>query len=154
MAIQENTIRRFFLGEAPPEALAIEVNFSVASMGDFDSEVMIEDMEEDFKVAGIHIQMLCDAAIAHRIPAKTLNVVAFTLLASERFLLDTSDEVMMVVLYEWSALDIKSPLVPDTLMLHRRWIAGEPIPLAKRTTAERGRRGRLVQGRRKVRVVD
>jgi hypothetical protein len=154
MPIQENTIRRFFIGGLPPEALAIEASYSVAKIGGVDSEVMIEDMEEDFKVTRIHVLKLCDAGITHHLSAKALNAVAFALLASDRFELDSDDEVMMEVLNEWSAPEVNYPLTSQTLLMHRRWLSGEPLPPAKRSAAALGSNGRLISRRRKVRVIE
>ncbi len=154
MAIQENTIRRFFLDEVPPEALAIEANFAVAKISDVDSEVMIEDMDEDFSVTRNHLLKLCDGGIDHRISPKALATVAFTLLASDRFQFDGGDDVLAEVLSWWSAPEINSPLTPETLLLHRRWISGEPMPSARRSAAAHGQRGHVISRRRKVRVVD
>lgn len=153
MPIQENTIRRFFSGEVPPEALAIETNFAVAKIGEFYSEVMIEDMDVDFKVSRIHLLMLCDAGISRRLSAKALSAVAFTVLASDRFHLDADDEVVVEVLYDWSAPETNYPIDANTLEMNRRWLSGETMPPSRRSAAL-GRKGHLISSRRKVRVVD
>jgi hypothetical protein len=152
MPLLEDTIRRYLMGEAPIEVLTIELPSAVANVNGVESEILIEDMQDDFQLTRDHVLKLCDAAIEERISASGLSAVAFALIASDRFELNSDDEAMTEVLYDWSAREVNLPLNPDTLKMHRRWLAGEAQPPKRRPTASAEQKGRIVSMRRKVRT--
>jgi len=152
MPLSEDTVRRYLVGEVPIEVLAVELSSAVIRKSSIETEIMIDDMQDDFNLTRNHVLKLCDAAIENRISASGLNTVAFAIIASERFQLDGDDEPMMEVLYDWSAPEINFPLTPANLKMHRRWLTGEAQPPKREWSISERQKRRLVSMPRKVRT--
>ena len=152
MPLSEDTVRRYLVGEVPIEVLAVELSSAVIRKSSIETEIMIDDMQDDFNLTRNHVLKLCDAAIENRISTSGLNTVAFAIIASERFQLDGDDEPMMEVLYDWSAPEINFPLTPANLKMHRRWLTGEAQPPNREWSISERQKRRLVSMPQKVRT--
>ncbi len=152
MPLNEDTVRRYLVGEVPIEVLAVELSSAVIRKSSIETEIMIDDMQDDFNLTRNHLLRLCDAAIENHISASGLNTVAFAIIASERFHLDVDDEPMMKILYDWSATEINFPLNPNNLKMHRSWLTGEAQPPTRELSISDGQKRRFVSMRRKVRT--
>ena len=148
--LREDTLLRYFLGEAPVSRLADEASRSLTHINDLESHIAIEDMEEFFKLTRDNILALCDAGISGHLSAQALNTIAFTLLASDRFELNGDDEPMCEILHDWSAPEINFPLNSETLKMHRSWLTGESTPPERLRPARSPSQGKTVSLRRKV----
>jgi hypothetical protein len=146
--MREDTLRRFFLGETPATVLSDEVLRSITRVDEVTSEIAVKDMPDEFNLTRQHLIALCDATFTTELEAEALIAIAFALLATDRFVWE--DDVMSEVLFDWSCPEVNFPIVPRTLEMHRRWLAGEEtVPVKPPLPADQSN-CRLVYVRRKA----
>lgn len=125
--LNEKTIAAFLAGTLEPQALDREVRSAVERVDDIRTRVFVRGMSTPLVVSVPMAVSLCDAAIDQRIAPESLRVLAFAVVASDRF--EWNDEVVAEVLHDWSAPEINYPLTPENLRRFRMWLLREePYP--------------------------
>ena len=109
--MQEEELRRYFLGERSVSELAQDLHGSVVRVDDLGSAVRITDMQGSFSLTRLHVVMLCDAFLEQALTPEALNTVAFALMASDAF--EWDDDMTGVVLSDWSVPEINFELNDD-----------------------------------------
>jgi hypothetical protein len=145
--MREDVLRRFFLAEVGVGRLADDVSGSVTHLNQVESTVVIEDMEVSFRLTREHVLLLCAAGLSNELNSEALTVIAFALLASDRF--EWDDDVVSETLQDWSCPEINFPMNADTLRMHRSWLTASIEP-PNRPNLPSPRSGRLISVRRKV----
>jgi hypothetical protein len=145
--MREDVLRRFFLSEVGVGRLADDVSGSVTHLNQVESTVVIEDMEVSFRLTREHVLLLCAAGLSNELNSEALTVIAFALLASDRF--EWDDDVVSETLQDWSCPEINFPMNADTLRMHRSWLTASIEP-PNRPNLPSPRSGRLISVRRKV----
>ena len=145
--MREDVLRRFFLAEVGVGRLADDVSGSVTHLNQVESTVVIEDMEVSFGLTREHVLLLCAAGLSNELNSEALTVIAFALLASDRF--EWDDDVVSETLQDWSCPEINFPMNADTLRMHRSWLTAAIEP-PNRPNLPSPRSGRLISVRRKV----
>jgi hypothetical protein len=64
--VQEEELRRYFLGEGSVSELAQDLRGSVLRVDDLGSAVRITDMQSSFSLTRLHLVMICDAFLNKR----------------------------------------------------------------------------------------
>jgi hypothetical protein len=98
--MREDVLRRFVLAEVGVGRLADDVSGSVTHLNHVESTVVIEDMEVSFRLTREHVLLLCAAGLSNELNSEALTVIAFALLASDRF--EWDDDVVSETLQDWS----------------------------------------------------
>jgi hypothetical protein len=147
--VREETLKRFFQGEASASDLALDVAGSTEAVSPTTSRVAIEDMDSEFSVTRPMLASLTDAVLAGTLPPDSLGTIGFALQTSDKFVWDgDSDELVANVISDWSCPEINHPLTLENIAKFRAWLTGaEPYPARPRGTA--GDCGRLVSIREK-----
>jgi hypothetical protein len=145
--MREDVLRRFFLAEVGVGRLADDVSGSVTHLNQVESTVVIEDMEVSFGLTREHVLLLCGAGLSNELNSEALTVIAFALLASDRF--EWDDDVVSETLQDWSCPEINFPMNADTLRMHRSWLTAAIEP-PNRPNLPSPHSGRLISVRRKV----
>jgi hypothetical protein len=137
IAVQEDVLRRFFLGEAGPDVLAEDLKGALVSRGPKTTVHPIKDMSVEFEVRPEHLVRACDAVLAGVIPAAQLSAIGFCLEASDRFVWDGDSEPGALVANtaaDWSSPEINFPLTienvqkfRDRLVTGRDSLRGAPV---------------------------
>jgi len=131
--MQEEELRRYFLGERSVSELAQDLHGSVIRVDDIGSTVRITDMQGSFSLTRLHLVMLCDAFLEQALTPEALNTVAFALMASDAF--EWDDDITSEVLLDWLAPEINFELNYETIHMHRGWLLGSSEP-PQRKSAE------------------
>jgi hypothetical protein len=102
--MQEDELRRYFLGQRSACELAADILGSVVQLDRVRAVVRIVDMREPFALERHHLVSLCDAFDQGALGPEALSTIAFALMASDTFAWE--DEVTSEVLSDWSAPEI------------------------------------------------
>jgi len=84
--VQEDVLRRFFLGDVGADVLAEDLKGALVPKGAKTTVHPIKDMEVEFEVRPEHLVRVCDAVLAGVIRTDELRAIGFCLEASDRFL--------------------------------------------------------------------
>ena len=105
--MKEETVRRFFEGQASAKDLEADAAGSVESHLDEAgvrlSKHRITDMEENFTVTPAHLIQLVDTVLRGELSLEALDATVFCLVASDRF--------------DWHAEEAPSDRIPEALFL-------------------------------------
>ena len=142
--MREETLRRFFQGEATALDLAKDIAGSTKRFSSIASQVDIEDMDTAFCVTRPMLISLVDAVLAGSFPPDALGTIGFALEASDKFVWDADgDDLLAGVIADWSCPEVNYPLTLENIAKFRAWLAGdEPYPVRPIEVATRG--GRLI----------
>jgi hypothetical protein len=99
--MKESTIRDFFLGTAPPAALASPS--PAPSDKTRSRNIAIDDLDSTFEVTRPMAAMLCDAAMAGKISPHQLATIARSLFGSRHFTWE--DPMLTEIMGGWSEID-------------------------------------------------
>jgi hypothetical protein len=131
--MKEATLRDFFLGTAPVEALAADVDGTVEHLSSTSHRVHIEDLpaDEEFTITAPMLVRLCDAVLAGTLPGPALEPIAFAVIASDHLHWAEDDDLISRVLYDWASPEINWELTPENVRMFRSWLTGvvEPPPV-------------------------
>lgn len=147
--MREETLKRFFQGEATASDLAKDVAGSAKRLGSIASRVDIEDMEAEFCVTRPMLGALVEAVLAGSLPPDALGTIGFALEASDKFVWDgDADDLLANVIADWSCPEVNYPLTLENVAKFRAWLAGaEQYPIRLGDGATHG--GRLISSRQK-----
>jgi len=127
--MRATVLRDFFLGRASAQELAddAETAYVMHSLGS--TQLVWEDLEEEFSLTVDHLVRLCDAVEAGSLRADRLSPIGFGLIADDSFVWDTDTpegERIGATLYDWSAPEINYALSARTVAkFRRRLLTGE-----------------------------
>ncbi len=126
--MQEEELRRYFLGEVSASELTRDLQGAVVHVDDLSSIVHIADMQGTFLLNRPHVIKLCSAFQERALNPEQIHAIAFALLASDTF--EWDDDVISEVLSDWSAPEINFELNDETMTMHQGWLLGmsEPPP--------------------------
>lgn len=105
-------------------------------------------MQESFPLSRAYVVMLCDAALSGSLAPEDLTMIAFVLMASDRF--EWDDETVSEVLSDWACPEVNLPLNEQMLNMHRSWLTGDSDPPNRGTVLPDDFQSRLISVRRKV----
>jgi len=120
--MHESLLRDYFLGTADSAALRADLQGAVTQTSHDVSSQHVVSMDTDFDVTGSHLVSLCDAVLAGQLPAADLSIIAFCLVASDRFLWDAetpNGNVIAETLHEWDSPEINYALNAQTVAKFR-----------------------------------
>ena len=127
--MNESILRDFFLGTADIATLRGDLQGAVTQTSDDVFRQHITTMGTEFDVTAAHLVSLCDAVLSGQLPAADLNVIAFCLVASDRFQWDTDTpkgNIIGETLFDWDSPEINYPLDFQTVAKFRhRLVTGE-----------------------------
>jgi hypothetical protein len=152
--LRESTLRAFFCDEISTSQLAAEVAGCVEQIDSIRQNVHIRrNLAAEFPLTRECLLKLCGAALEGELPPAALSTIAFTLVATDRFLWDADeDDVLAAVIYDWAGPPrIFYELTPENLQRCRRWLLNEeryPNPPKPNPKAEG--RGQLIFERHTV----
>jgi hypothetical protein len=148
--VREETLKRFFQGEATALDLAKDVAGSTKRLSSIADRVDIEDMDTDFCVIRPMLVSLVDAVLAGSLPPDALATIGFALDASDKFIWDgdDADELLANVIADWSCPEVNFPLTLENVAKFRARLAGdEHYPTRPKEGATHG--GRLISIKQK-----
>jgi len=127
--MRESVLRDYFLGTADIAALRADLQGAVTQTGRDASSQHVVSMDTDFDVTASHLVSLCDAVLAGQLSAAALSIIAFCLVASDRFRWDAETQtgnVMAETLHEWESPAINYALNEQTVAKFRhRLLTGQ-----------------------------
>jgi len=130
--MNEEVLKRFFLGEAGAKELAADLSGSVVERQGVTNHP-ITDMRGDFEVRPEHLIRICDAVLGGEIEAKYLQEVGFCILASDHFEYDTDTregDLIGETVFDWSAPEVNYPLTIENVRRFRERLVRGRDPFA------------------------
>ena len=130
MGLREATLRDFCRGTAEVHLLAAEIRVAVERLDASRRRVHIEDLPdgEELTFTARMLARLCDAVLSGELPAPALEIISFTVIASDHMHWDEDEEVVGRVLYAWASPELNGELTRSSVRLHRDWLTGEVRP--------------------------
>jgi len=135
--VQEDVLRRFFLGATGADVLAEDLKGAQVPKGPKTTVHPIVDMDIEFEVRPEHLVRVCDAVLAGAIQVDDLKAIGFCLEASNHFLWDGDSESGALVANtaaDWCSPEINFPLTVsnvqkfrDRLITGRDSLRGSPV---------------------------
>ena len=127
--MHESVLRDYFLGTADVAALHADLQGAVTQTSYDISSQHVVSMTTDFILSYAHLVSLCDAVLAGQLPAADLSIIAFCLVASERFQCDAetpTGNIIEETLHEWASPEINYALNDRTVAKFRhRLLTGQ-----------------------------
>ena len=125
--MHEQLLHDVLLGAEDASALSRELDGATIATGLHVSSVRITDLENgEHQVTAAQLVKLCDAVCSGSLESSKLEVVAFSLIASDYFQWDrgTDDGARVArVLDDWSGTEIGYPLTPSNVSKARHYLA-------------------------------
>ena len=120
----------FFASEASAANLQQELmGTRVVTGSDICDHRMVDDLANDFEVIPDHLVMLCDAVLEEVLEPRSLEVLAFSMLASDHFVWDSDTgpgQLVAETIQDWSSPEVNFALRSDTIAKFRhRLLSGE-----------------------------
>ena len=127
--MHEDVLRDYFLGTADVAALRADLEGAVTQTSHDVLSQHVVSMATDFDVTAAHLVSLCDAVLAGQLPTADLSIIAFCLVASDRFQWDAetpTGNVIAETLHEWDSPAINYALNERTVTKFRhRLLTGQ-----------------------------
>lgn len=132
--MREETLKRFFLGEVDADALAVDLDGSMAEGRDTTGH-RIEDFEasgDGFEVSPEHLVAVCDAVLGGKIAAEYLQLIGFCVVGSDSFTYDETEGGTRVwrTALEWAAPEANYPLTEENVRKFRERLLTGRDPFA------------------------
>ncbi len=119
--MRESILSLFFQGQATALDLANDLSGSRKQISEIETIIQIEDMQERLVVTREMAVALCDAVLHENLPAESLSLIGFALMASDSFEYD-GDDVLGDIIADWSAPEINYALNTENVRKFRAWL--------------------------------
>lgn len=118
--MKEETLRDYFNNTVTVDILAADVKDSQKRTSYDVITVYVNNINEagEYEVSRAHLIKLIDDTIAERLTPTDLNTITFSLISSDYFTWDESDEILDSTIYDLDSPEIGYPLTIENLT---RW---------------------------------
>lgn len=130
--MHEEILRRFLVGEAPADELAVDLDGALVRRGKRRTDHPIIDMTVDHTVTTGGLVRVCDAVLGGTLEPQKLKAIGFCIIASDHFDYDTdTDDGSLVAetVHDWSVPEINYPLSHRNVSLWRARLQGKQVKL-------------------------
>ena len=124
--MHESILKDYFLGVIDESRLNEDLEGSVVQTSLDVITHYVDPMDSDFQVEPAHLVKLCDAVLSGKLNAEHLELIGYSLVASDHFFWDEtkSGELVAETAYDWSSPEINYPLTVGNIEKFRGLLIG------------------------------
>lgn len=132
--MRESILRDYFVGFVDESDLSKELFASaVKTAHNVITHSITDDLPGDFEIQASHLIRVCDAFLSKKLKAEHLEILAFTLLASDCFVWDDEnaageDSAIAETVHSWASPEINYPLTSENVIKFKHLLStGESL---------------------------